>query len=108
MLHYFYAYTNGMKRIMVHTTDTDVLVLVIPTSISMEDCELWLAFGHSAHFRYIRAHVIASELGNDYCRGLPFMHAISGYDTVSSLNSVGKKKSHNENETGLTPSGQPI
>ena len=91
MLHCFHAYSNGMKRIMVHATDTDVLVLAIVTAISMEDCELWLAFGHSAHFRYIGAHVIASELGNDYCRGLPFMHAISGCDTVSSFSSVGKK-----------------
>lgn len=91
MLHCFHAYRNGMKRIMVHATDTDVLVLAIVTTIKMEDCELWLAFGHGAHFRYIGAHAIASELGNDYCRGLPFMHAFSGCDTVSSLSSVGKK-----------------
>ncbi|XP_068224257.1 uncharacterized protein [Palaemon carinicauda] len=78
-----------MKRIMVHATDTDVLVLDIVTTISMKDCELWLAFGHGTHFRYIRAHVIASELGNDYCRGLPFMNAISGCGMVSSFSSVG-------------------
>ena len=57
----------------------------------MENCELWLAFGHGAHFRYIGAHTITSDLGNDYCRGLPFMHTFSRYDTVSSLGSVGKK-----------------
>lgn len=91
MLHCFHAYRSGMKRIMVHATDTDVLVLAIVTTSKMEDCEIWLAFGHGAHFRYIGAHAIASELGNDYCRGLPFMHAFSGCDTVSSLSSVGKK-----------------
>ena len=76
---------------MLHATDTDVLVLAIVTVMRMEDCELWLAFGHGANFRYIASHVIASEIGNDYCRGLPFMHAFSGCDTVSSLSSVGKK-----------------
>ncbi len=66
-----------MKRIIVNATDTDVLVLAIVTAISMVDGEIWLAFVHGAHFRYIGAHAIASELGNDYCRGLLFMHAIS-------------------------------
>jgi hypothetical protein len=59
MLHYFHAYSNGMKRIMVHATDVDALILSIVTAISMEDCELWLAFGHGVHFWYIEAHVIA-------------------------------------------------
>jgi hypothetical protein len=57
----------------------------------MEDCELWLALGHGAHFWYIGTHVVARKLGSNYCRGLPFIHAIPGCDTVSSLNSVGKK-----------------
>jgi hypothetical protein len=57
ILHYFQVYSNGIKRIMVHTTDADALVLVIVTAISMEDCELWLAFGHYAHFWYILEHI---------------------------------------------------
>ena len=31
MLHSFYAYSNGIKRIMVCTTDTNILVLAIMT-----------------------------------------------------------------------------
>ena len=31
MLHCFYAYSNSMKRIMVFTTDTNILVLAIVT-----------------------------------------------------------------------------
>jgi hypothetical protein len=76
---------------MVHTTDTEILLLAIVAAISMGYSEVWLAFGHGVHFRYIGAYAIASELENDYCRGLPFMHAISGCETVSSLDSVGKK-----------------
>ncbi len=57
MLHCFHAYNNGMKGSIVHATDIEVLALDIVTAISMEDCQLWLAFGHGAYFRYIEAHV---------------------------------------------------
>jgi hypothetical protein len=85
-----WCFTTSMHTAMAPRgswwTATDVLVLVV-TAISMYDCKLWLAFGYGAHFWYIKAYVIA----NDYCWDLPFIHAISGCDTVSSLNSVGKK-----------------
>ena len=89
MLHCFYAYKLGMKKIMIHATETDVLVLAIVTALKMDDCEIWLAFGHGPHFRYIVAHTIAIEMGVNYCRGLLFTHARC--DTVSSFCSVGKK-----------------
>ncbi len=74
-----------MKRIIVHATDKDVLVLAIVTAISMirlEDCTLLLAFGHGTHFRYIGARVLASKLGNTYCRGLP-VHACMPYQDLT-------------------------
>ena len=62
MLHCAHAYQHGMKKIMVHATDTDVLVLAIATASVLEGCEIWLAFGHNKNFRYIAAHTIAAEL----------------------------------------------
>ena len=91
MLHCFHAYKLGIKKIMIHATDTDVLVLAIVTALKIDDCEIWLAFGHGPYFRYIAAHTIAIEMGVHYCRGLFFMHALTGCDTVSSFSSVGKK-----------------
>ena len=91
MLHCAHAYQHGMKKIMVHATDTDVLVLTIATASVLEGCEIWLAFGHNKNFRYIAAHTIAAELGDDWCKGLLFMHAFSGCDTVSSFCGIGKK-----------------
>ena len=88
MLHCAHAYRHGLKKIMVHATDTDVLVLAINTVGALKECELWLAFGHS---RYIPAHTIAAALGDDWCKGLLFMHAFSGCDTVSSFSGIGKK-----------------
>jgi len=84
-LHCAHAYHHGIKKIMVHATDTDVLVLAIATARTLEGCEIWLAFGHSKNFRYIAAHMIAAELGGDWCKGLLFMHAFSGCDMVSSF-----------------------
>ena len=92
MLHCAHAYQHGiMKKIMVHATDTDVLVLAIATASVLEGCEIWLAFGHNKNFRYIAAHTIAAELGDDWCKGLLSMHAFSGCDTVSSFCGIGKK-----------------
>ena len=91
MLHYTHAYHRGMKKIMVHATDTDVLVLAIGIARTLEGCEIWLAFGHSKNFRYIAAHTITAELGGDWYKGLLFMHAFSGCDTVSSFCGIGKK-----------------
>jgi hypothetical protein len=59
----------------------------------MESCELWLTSANGAHVQHIGAHIIASEYGNDYCRGLPFMHAISGCDT-SQLSDVNEARKY--------------
>ena len=85
------AHQHGLKKMMVHATDTDVLVLAIATARMLEGCEIWLAFGHGKNFRYIAAHTIAAVLGDDWCKGLLFMHAFSGCDTVSSFSGIGKK-----------------
>ena len=95
MLHCAHAYHHGMKKIMVHVTDTDVLT--IATARTLEGCEIWLAFGHSENFRYIAAHTIGAELGGDWCKGLLFMHAFSGCDMVSSFCGIGKKNCINLN-----------
>ena len=42
MLHCAHAYQHGMKKIMVHATDTDVLVLAIATASVLEGCEIWV------------------------------------------------------------------
>ena len=91
ILHAVDAYKQGYKRVMLYATDTDVLVLTIYTISQFENCELWLAFGHAKHFRYIPAHLIATRLGKDVSFGLLFLHALSGCDTVSAFAGIGKK-----------------
>ena len=91
MLHCAHAHQSGLRKIMVHATDTDVLVLTITTVRVLDGCEIWLAFGHGRIFRYIAVHTIAAVLGHERSKGLLFMHAISGCDTVSSFSGIGKK-----------------
>jgi len=91
LLHAAHAHGRGHCRIMIQATDTDVVVLAIKTANSIQDCELWIAFGHGKTFRYISAQAIATQLGAESSQGLPFLHAISDCDTVSPFCGIGKK-----------------
>lgn len=82
---------HGFTKLMIQATDTDVVVIAIAVSSVLQDCELWIAFGHGAKLRYIPCHLIAAELGNDASWGLLFFHAISGCDTVSAFHGIGKR-----------------
>ena len=53
--------------------------------------EVWINFGVGKHVRVIAAHNIASSLGVDKSRALPFFHALTGCDTTSCFSHRGKK-----------------
>ena len=91
VLHTAHAHQAGHNSIMIHATDTDVVVLAISAASDLPETELWLAFGHGNNFRYIAAHGIANQLGSVLSKSLLFLHAISGCDTVSSFCGIGKK-----------------
>ena len=67
------------------------LYCTIFTSRILEGCEIRLAFGHGKNFRYIAAHSIAAILGDDWCKGLLFIHPFSGCYAVSPFSGIGKK-----------------
>ena len=50
--------------------------------------ELWISFGVGAHFQQIAIHEIVKNVNE---KAFMFIHAISGYDTVSSYLGRGKK-----------------
>ena len=91
LVHCRHAFNQGSRRLICIATDTDVVILAIETVTWLPDCELWIEFGHGKHLRYIPAHIIASSLGQDRSRALPFFHAFSGCDTTSCFKSIGKK-----------------
>jgi hypothetical protein len=92
LLHCKHAYSSGKRRIVVVATDTDVVVLAIAAAAAfLQDCSLWVQFGHGRHMRFIAAHQIAVNLGLLRSSALPFFHAFTGCDTCSSFKGIGKK-----------------
>ena len=86
---------------MVHTVDTDVLILVTRAFHYLETVdELWVAFRSGKNFWYLPAHDIATTLSPDKCTALPVLHAFSGFDTVSFFADHGKKTSCVHREHG--------
>ena len=67
--------SNGFKRIVIRTTDSDVLVIAVSVVQHIKDlCELWIVFGCGSNLRYIPAHTIARQLGNARASALPVFH----------------------------------
>ena len=78
-IHVKHASENGMKKILVRTVDTDVVVLAIALKRKLELKELWVAFGVGKHMRYLPIHKITSSLTEQQCEGLPFFHALTAF-----------------------------
>ena len=90
-VHAKHASVNGMKKILIRTANTDVVVLAVAFLQKLDVEELWVAFGVGKHLRYLSIHKIASSLNTEQCEGLPFFHALTGCDTVSFFSGKGKK-----------------
>ena len=91
MLHAWHAYQHGYSSIVIHATDTDVVVLAIAMASIMDGCAMWLAFcgWHGNYFRHIAAHTIATHIGPECSCAVLFLHAVSGCD--SAICRIGKK-----------------
>lgn len=81
MLHIAHAYQSGHQHCKIHATDIDIVLLAIDNANAIHGVDLWIAFGHGNHFRYISALIISKQLGNVVANGMLFMHAVSGCDT---------------------------
>ena len=89
-LHSEYAANHGASDAIICSSDTDVVVIAV--SLVQRICleKLWIAFGRGKDLRWIPIHEIASAMGPK-SSGLPFFHAFSGCDTVSSFHGKGKR-----------------
>ena len=72
-----------MKKILIRTVDTDMVILAIAFAKKLEVKELWVAFGVGKHLRYLPIHKIAGSLTTQQCEGVPFFNAFTRCDTVS-------------------------
>ena len=89
-LHVADAVNHGYSKVIIQIVDSDVLVLAIAAVQQLAMDELWVAFASGKSFRYLPAHDMAAVLGPEKCVALPFLHAFSECDTVSSFAGYGK------------------
>ena len=91
LLHAKYASTPE-TRIVIHSPDTDVLVLSAAHFDRLGSKELWFRTGVKDRLRLIPVHKVSQALGPTMCDTLPALHALTGCDSTSSLAGIGKKK----------------
>ena len=57
--------------------------------------QLWIEMGHTTatvdNRCYLPVHELCSSMSPTYCRILPAVHALTGCDSISSFNGIGKK-----------------
>ncbi|CAG9818513.1 unnamed protein product [Phaedon cochleariae] len=98
MLHVNDMVENGIRCIVIRSSDTDVLVLAVSHYHALHRKglrELWLHFGAGLKRRFISVHGIAGVLGEDTSIALRGFHAFTGCDTVSFFGSRGKQSAWN-------------
>jgi len=87
LLHAIHAAHHGHHHILIHSVDTDVVVLaVLVTQQLSAEAELWVAFGTGHSLRYLVAC-----LGPEKACALPMFHTLTGCDMVLSFAGHGKK-----------------
>ncbi|KAF5282882.1 hypothetical protein FQR65_LT14185 [Abscondita terminalis] len=82
------------QRIIIHSSDADVVILAISFYNELRACglqELWLLFGFGNKRICTCAHAMAQSLGQERSIALRGFHAFSGCDTVSSFGTKDKR-----------------
>jgi len=77
VIHVKHASARGLKKVLIRTVDTDVVVLAIAYEQQLELQELFIAFGVGKHFRYLPIHKITTSL-TQQCEALPFIMLSQG------------------------------
>jgi len=78
---------------MIHTVDTDVLVIAVTMFSQLELSELWLLFGKNQ--KLLPVHSICTDIGEEKSKSLSFVYAFTGCDQVSFFAGRGKKVAWN-------------
>lgn len=72
------------------SSDTDVVVIGMAVLEDLNVDALWVTFGKGKDLRWIPIHDIVRSLGQR-SKALPFFHAFTGCDTMSTFVGKGKK-----------------
>ena len=99
MVHVADAVDKGHNSIMIHTVDTDVVVLAVAAVHTLGIKELWVSFGTGTNHKILPTHRYASALGPVRSRSLPIFHELTGSDTTSFFARHRRKTAWNTWET---------
>ena len=95
-LHVLHASQAGHSKIMIRSTDTDVLVIATHLFQQLAVEELWIAFGVAKNLKHIPIHELHYSLRPSLASGLTFLHAFSGCDSTSAFMGIGKTTVYNK------------
>ena len=103
--HMMHAVTHGISRIIVLSADTDVFVLMVfywNVLSSQGLSELWVKAGVGDSTRFIPIHVLAAQIGENFCQVLPVVHVLTGCDYTSK---IGTKHAAADDKPRALPGG---
>ena len=85
----------GLKKLLIVTVDTDVVVTALYAFWNLDLEELWIEFGRGKDPKWLPVHAYTKALGEEVCRAILFWYAFAGCDTVSQFFGKGKKTAWN-------------
>ena len=88
ILHALHTAESGIKRFIIVSQDTDVLVLCLYNWMRFESCgigELWITASIGDSSRFIPVQAIAVILEESTCSVLPAVHTLTGFDYISKV-----------------------
>ena len=85
---------HGSKRVLVCTSDSDVVVIAVSVFHKIHGIvNLWIAYGSYPNLRYNPIHGISLQMGPVRAESIAVFHAFSGCDYNSSFWKKGKENS---------------
>ena len=91
LLHRDLILQGTVSSVTLQTVDTDVLVLAVAASNRHTDKQIWVNYGVSEQKKISAAHEIQIAIGSEKAVSFPVFHAFTGFDKVSSFETIGKK-----------------
>ena len=80
--------SNGFKKIIFASNDTDVVVYILNCACDFQNIgfkEFWIQYSSSDKTRFIPVHKLSVALGEMKCRAILNSHGLSGCDATSNV-----------------------
>ena len=101
LLHASHAASNGHDCIAIKSSDTALAVLACTFSRSI-NANMLFCIDTKQRRRYLDMTAIGQSLGEDVCKALSGMHALTGWDSTSAFVGKGKRQSSSTQICALT------